>query len=366
MIHICYGTQAELIKLAPILHELDRRGAPHRTISTAQHPAQTAALEREFDLRPPDVKLHHGPGVYTAARAAAWATKILAKCFFARRRMRREVFAPGPGVCVAHGDTLTTLLVAIITRRLRLKLAHVEAGLRSFRWRNPFPEELVRVFIDRRADLLFAPGAWARANLEKMRVRGRIVELPANTGKDTLDLVLSHGRGAPRDGPYAVASLHRFETVTSRRHIRKAADIVIRASRRLKVVWPMHQVFRARAAKAGVLERIAAADIETCDILGYSDFARLLDGAEFVIADGGSIQEESWFLDKPCLLLRRNTERREGLDENVLLSGWRDEDIDAFLADPSRWRRRTRPSEQSPSRLVVDELLAFEDGLDGS
>ncbi len=367
MIHVCYGTQAELIKLAPVMIELARRGVGHRIIFTGQHAHQTQALLDHFNLRRPDRTLHQGEGVFSAAHAAWWASGILSRAVLDRGRFRREVFAPGPGVCVVHGDTLSTLLAVMLARLLALGVAHVESGLRSYDWRDPFPEEIIRVIANRRADLLFAPGPWARDNLLKMNVKGRIVELAVNTGKDALDYTLASAAGSPPAGPagpFALASIHRFETVNRPDVLARAVDVIRRAAEKVRIVWPLHTVTRRALQGAGLLDSLAAANVELCDILPYPVFARALAAAEFVIADGGSIQEESFFLDKPCLLLRRATERREGLGENVVLSRWDAKTIDAFLTEPSRYRRRTRIPDEAVSPIVVDELVALQQRLD--
>ncbi len=368
MIHVCYGTQAELIKLAPIIRELVRRGTDHRIIFTGQHVHETQALLKHFHLRQPDCTLYVGQGVYSAARAAWWAASTLTRAVLDRARFRRDAFGAGPGVCVVHGDTLSTLLVVMLARVLGLSIAHVESGLRSYNWRCPFPEEIVRVIADRRADLLFAPGPWARDNLLKMKVTGRIVTLVANTGKDALDYTLAlPGRDPAQpclQRPFALASIHRFETVTRPDALARAVDVVGRAAENIHILWPLHTVTRRALQKACLLDGLAATNVTPCDILPYPAFAGALAAAEFVIADGGSIQEESFFLDKPCLLLRHTTERREGLGENVVLSRWDAETIDAFLARPGQYRRRTAVADEPVSPVLVDELLAFQQQLD--
>ena len=360
VIHVCYGTQAELIKLAPVLRELDARGAACRVIDTGQHFLQTRSLRGQLGLREPDAVLWSGRGIYSGAKALMWMGEILGRCLVDRPRMRQRVFAPGPGIMVVHGDTFSTLLLSIMGRMLGLRLAHVESGLRSFRWFQPFPEEIIRVLANGWADLLLAPGAWAVENLRRMKVHGRIVMLPANTGKDALQHALADAPPAVSTRAYALASIHRFETVSSAAYTRKAVEVVLAAAKSVRVVWPLHTVTRAAVERLGLMGGLQSADIELCDIQPYGRFAMLLRDAQFVIADGGSIQEESWFLDKPCLLLRHATERPEGLGENVLLSQWQQERIDNFLRDPRSFRRRTVPSPQSPSSIVVDELLRLD------
>ncbi len=335
-------------------------------IDTGQHAGQTRKLRGQFGMPSPDAILDAGEGIYGFGKAGAWSARILANALFARHELRTRVFAPGPGVCVIHGDTFTTLLMGIVCRAMGIRIAHVESGLRSFRWFHPFPEEIVRVVVNRWASLLLAPGEWAAENLRNMCVRGRIVTLPSNTGCDALRHALDQEVNVRiPDVPYAVASIHRFETVTSRSRVARAIDVVRDASRRCRIVWPMHEVFATAARRARLLGSLNDANVEIRPILDYIPFAHLLSGARFVIADGGSIQEESWFLDKPCLLLRHATERREGLGENVLLSDWDADSIKRFLNDPSVFRRENRPTEKSPSAVAVDAVIAMHDRLHG-
>lgn len=356
MIHVCYGTQAELIKLAPVLVELARRGVAHRIVETGQHGSAVNRLRETFGIAGPDAVLWDQGGVYSNVRAGLWMASILSRLAHGRRRLRREVF-PGGGVMLIHGDTFSTLVATILAKGLGMKLAHVESGLRSFNYLNPFPEELVRVFATSRADVLFPPGSWAAENLRKANVRGTIVELPMNTGAEALSIVLSGGQEfQPRRQPYAVASIHRFETVSRPGRLRQATEVVRRASKLCPVVWPMHEVTRRALAKARLLDELTSSGVELTDVLGYRDFAHLVKGARFVLADGGTIQEESYYLDKPCLLLRQATERREGLGENVVVSRWRPSAIDAFLADPGRYRRLTPLPQASAGACVVDAL----------
>ena len=366
MIHVCFGTQAELIKLAGVLRALADLGAEHRIVDTGQHGLTARRLLEPLGLRQPDAVLYDGPPVTSSARAAAWMASLGWMALTDRPRLRTRGFAPGPGVVCVHGDTFTTLAASALARMLGLKLAHVESGLRSYNWRHPFPEEIVRVITNRWADVLFPPGAWAADNLRAMGVRGRIVPLPVNTGRDALDLVLRDALPNPHRPPYAVASLHRFETLVSAALVRQAVEVVVEASKRCPVVWPMHTVMRQAVEKAGLMPRLQQADVRIGPILDYPQFAPVLRDASFVIADGGSIQEECYFLDKPCLLLRRATERREGLGENVVLSGWDAATIEAFLADPASHRRQTPLPAGQASRIVAQELVQMDHAARGA
>jgi UDP-N-acetylglucosamine 2-epimerase len=95
--------------------------------------------------------------------------------------VRSALFRGAGGICLVHGDTPTTLLAVVLARRAGLRVAHVEAGLRSYDYLNPFPEELIRVLVMRWSHVLFAPSAWAAANLERMGLGARCVLVGGNT-----------------------------------------------------------------------------------------------------------------------------------------------------------------------------------------
>jgi UDP-N-acetylglucosamine 2-epimerase (non-hydrolysing) len=119
----------------------------------------------------------------------------------------------------------------------------------------------------------------------------------------------------------------------------------------------MHKATREALRKTGYLDRIEHnRGIKTTPRLGYFDFIELLDRSAFVISDGGSNQEECFYLGKPVALLRDRTERREGVGENCIVTGYSNEEIQNFIEDLEQYRRTSEPWRFSPSSVVVDEL----------
>ena len=169
MIHIFVGTKAQFIKMAPIMQELDRRGIVYNFIDAGQHAGLTGDLIDQFDLRQPNVFLREeGGNIDTLLQAFAWTVSNLWRIVLRRNQVCRRVFGGGDGICLIHGDTLTTLLSLLYAKRCGLKVAHVEAGLRSYHLLDPFPEEMIRLIAMRHSDILFAPSDWALENLHKM------------------------------------------------------------------------------------------------------------------------------------------------------------------------------------------------------
>ena len=363
MIHIFIGTKAQLIKMAPVIQELDRRAVPYNLIDAGQHAALMPDLIRQFGLRDPDVRLRReGTNIDSIVAALAWAAGRLADGLFSAGSVRQEVFRGRNGICLIHGDTLTTLLSLILAKRCGLKVAHVEAGLRSYHLLDPFPEEMIRLIAMRYSDLLFAPSDWAFDNLSRMNYGGKTVHAGANTIVDTLRYAEGKaGGGRGVSGPYVVAILHRMEILFSRARMESVASLLERIARDRRVLFVLHEPTRRQLERYGILERLKKSPgIETRGLQPYLAFVNLLARADFIVTDGGSIQEECHCLNVPCLIMRDKTERMEGLGENAYLAGFSRERIDGFFELlPVLSRRKPRDVEARPSRVIVDHVAAY-------
>lgn len=353
-IHVFIGTKAQYIKTAPLLRLMDERGVPYRLVDSGQHAELSVGLRRELGVREPDVSIGGGQDVNSIGEAVAWAAKLAARGLRTRRAVRRDVFGGSGGVCLVHGDTPSTLLGALLARRAGLRMAHLEAGLRSGRLLHPFPEELIRVLTMRLADVLFAPHEEACGNLERMGPRGTVVELPANTTVEALRYALG-GLEAPGGGP-ALVTTHRVENLTRRSRLRRLVGYVTGIAEREPVQFVAHgptlKVLRSR----GLVHRLRDAGVVLMPLMSHGEFAARLARARFVITDGGSIQEECHYLGVPTLLWRKHTERPEGLGRNVVLSGYSDGTVRQFLAAPEEHRRPPVAADQRPSRVVLAYL----------
>jgi UDP-N-acetylglucosamine 2-epimerase len=364
-LHVFVGTKAQLIKMAPIILELDERQIPYRFISAGQHDATVSKLVEQFGLRTPDMSLRAGQqDIANLKQGLVWLMGLLWKALIWPKQVREEIFGNQGGICLIHGDTATTLISLLLARRAGLSVAHVEAGLRSFNLFNPFPEELIRIIAMRFSNLLFAPSDWASDNLQKMRVRGKIVMSTGNTVVDAVayakQLWGESNDSADREGDYAVMSIHRFETIRSRRRLSKIITLAhkIASSHKLKFILhspTQHYLERFRLITSLEEDR----NIGLMPLQPYLSFVVMLSRAAFVVSDGGSIQEETHALGIPCLILRKRTERQDGLGVTAVLSGFDESRINDFLKNFESLRRSplTRGNGKGPSARIVDELL---------
>jgi UDP-N-acetylglucosamine 2-epimerase (non-hydrolysing) len=357
VILVVFGTTGELIKLAPVLLRLDDHGHPYVLATTGQQVQQIPSFLDQFGLRQPDVWLARGAGgrdLSVNRDIPGWLARVARSWMRQRRRTARTLRAgAGRPLVLVHGDTMTTVLGCVIGRSLRTTVAHIEGGLRSFDLRHPFPEELNRKLATALSRIHYAPGAWAASNLR----RGEVVDTGSNTIRDSLGLVSDEAPAVPMPaGPFGIVSLHRFELLNNRGLLTEAIEVLADASRTTPLLFVDHPVTVAALERWGLTRYFDAAAFRRIPRLRFFDFVRIERRSSFVVTDSGGSQEECYYLDLPCLLHRVKTERREGLGENAVLSGMSVDVLRDFLADPSRFRRRTPLAPTSPSEVIVGDL----------
>jgi UDP-N-acetylglucosamine 2-epimerase (non-hydrolysing) len=358
VILVVYGTTGELIKLAPVLTRLRERGHEYLSATTAQQVEQIPHLLEELGLAGPDVWLGDGArgrDLRTNSDVPGWFSTVVSRFARKGRRLTQSLReGPGEPLVLVHGDTMTTVLGAAMGRVLRTGVAHIEGGLRSYDWRNPFPEELNRRMASRLARIHYAPGSWAAGNLKS----GTIVDTGSNTIRDSLGLV-PEGYDPPVDvphEPYGVVSIHRYELLEDAERLGRTIDALAQHAQTMPLLFVDHPVTESAIVKHGLESR--AAGLTRIPRLTFFPFIALLRRSEFLFTDSGGSQEECFYLDHPCLVHRMKTERREGLGENVVLSRFDFDVVREFLADPSRYRRTTELPPGSPSDVIVDDLEA--------
>ena len=364
MLHFYIGTKAQYVKLVPVIREAEHQRVPYRIIDAGFHRGLMEHVVDSFAMRSPDAVVgRNTTEVRTVLEAIGWLTRTGMCPLLSRRRLFRDVFAGQDGLCVTHGDTLATLVALLHAKRCGLPVAHVEAGPRSWHYLDPFPEEIVRVIVMRYADILFAPGQWACENISRSKHRGRVVNTHFNTVVETAKLAAEMGakHQVPLDGEsYCVVTFHRAESLLRRERVLFLADLVRQVAKDREVAFVLHGPTEKALRKHSLYETLAKTpNVVLSPLLDYCEFASLIHGADFVMTDGGSIQEECAFLGKPCLLLRVHTERTDGLGQNVVLSKLHSDAIQEFL---DRWPTLERPGMQvdmSPSRIIVEELREF-------
>lgn len=359
MIYFFVGTTAELIKLFPIMVEMKDKGIDYEMISSGQNDIRNSHIITKFGLKPPNIVLSDTSHKKTALGLASWFVSTILK---GRSVLKSAIPDAEGNTIIVHGDTVSTVLGGVLGKLLKMKICHVEAGLRSYNYLNPFPEELDRVITSRLADVHFAPNEWAAGNLRSKS--GLVV----NTGENTLldSLRLSEGvdktvQYVPKDKPYFVFVIHRQENLFDSDFVKYIVSRCVQESEKTHCVLVLHELTKLKLEELGLLEGLQQnEDITLVPRLEYVDFMGVLATCEYLVTDGGSNQEEAYYMGKPCLILRTHTERVEGLDENVLLSKKSKNLIESFFQDPYKFKTASKLEETFPSKVIVDRLLELE------
>lgn len=360
MIHIVIGTRAQFFKMAPVMRECQARSLEWRWIYTAQHKETIAQSQKTFGLPDPD---------YTVVR---WQTEAktmgklwywFAKMIFALFRGKR-ILAGHTGkqnIVVTHGDTITTWWAALLGRLYRCKVMHVEAGLRSWNLFSPFPEEINRIITSKLANYYICPGKQSVKNLRKYK--GNKINTILNTQADTIAFGLKNSQEAKINLPkqkYAVVSLHRYENIFKKERFEKIITLLAEISKKFRLQFVLHPATETQLNKLGLRDRLEKNHkIDLLPRLEYLPFIKLINASEFVITDGGGNQEELYFMGKPTLLFRDETERPEELGKTAVLSKLDAKIISNFLNNYKKFRRPRIIVKKSPSSMIVDVLEKF-------
>lgn len=216
-----------------------------------------------------------------------------------------------PQLVLVYGDTNSTLAGALAASKLHIPLAHVEAGLRSFNMK--MPEEVNRILTDRISTFLFCPTQNAIDNLKEEGFPFKDQEI-SNVGDVMVDTVRFFGNMAEEEPviPYAVLTLHRQENTDNPDRLKSIVNAVNELSKEFKIKFPIHPRTRKALQNEGL--RLS---VEFIDPLGYRDMVSLVSGSKLVLTDSGGLQKEAYFLSKPCITLRDETEWIELVEEGA-------------------------------------------------
>lgn len=364
MIHIIIGTRAQLIKMAPIMVELQNQKIDYNFIFLAQHKETIDSMIDMFNIKKPDIIIGKlDTDITSSTKMAFWSLKVL----FQSLKDKKKIFrGDKKGIVLVHGDAPPAFLGALMSKFSGLKVGHVESGLRSFNLFNPFPEEIIRILTFKLTDYYFCPGDWALDNLKKHN--GIKVNTEQNTLLDSLILAKKNQKKIKVDIPkekYAVVTTHRFETITNKKKFEDMIGMIIEISKKIKLLFILHPPTRKKLEEYNLTQKLQQEkNIELRPRYDYFEFIKLIDNSEFVMTDGGSNQEECFYLGKPCLILRNETERKEGLgkDENAVISKFDSKIINDFVDNYKRCKISPNKKEKksiSPSKMIIDEIRGF-------
>jgi UDP-N-acetylglucosamine 2-epimerase (non-hydrolysing) len=325
MTHILHvvGARPNFVKISAILRAMQTVGELKSTlVHTSQHYGQEMSdwFFEDMKIRDPDFCLGVGSGTHAeqTARIMLAFEPVLETC--------------RPDLVLVVGDVNSTLACALVAAKLHFKIAHVEAGLRSFD--RTMPEEINRILTDQLSDVLFTTSADAGENLRREGIRAERIHFVGNVMIDTLRQYLKPAieiaawkRWSLEPKTYAVVTLHRPSNVDDSRMLLKILETLEILQEQVPIIFPVHP--RTRASISGLIAVEARArmpNVHFTEPLRYLEFIGLLSQSAMALTDSGGIQEECTSLGIPCLTLRSSTERPVTVTEgtNVVVGTDRD------------------------------------------
>ncbi|MDF1560986.1 MAG: UDP-N-acetylglucosamine 2-epimerase (non-hydrolyzing) [Bacteroidales bacterium] len=302
------GARPNFMKIAPIIREIERRGdqgntIKYRLVHTGQHYDRnmSGSFFEELGIPEPHVNLNIGSG--TQAEQTSGIMTGYEKLLMQQK----------PDLCIVVGDVTSTMACAIAAKKLLVKVAHVEGGIRSDDM--TMPEEINRIVTDSITDYFFTTSETANANLRRNGVSNDRIFFVGNTMIDTLLFARNRFRKPSlwdeldlKDRNYIVLTLHRPNNVDDPVNLRWLLDEIINSSKGLPIIFPVHP--RTRKIINSFSESLSST-VSMADPLGYLEFNYLVERSLAVITDSGGITEETTVMGVPCMTLRDSTERPE-------------------------------------------------------
>ncbi|MGH8014968.1 MAG: non-hydrolyzing UDP-N-acetylglucosamine 2-epimerase [Candidatus Zixiibacteriota bacterium] len=316
-IALVVGARPNFMKAAPLIKKLreSEENFDSFLIHTGQHyDRQLSELFFE-QLQMPQPDIYLGVGSCSHAEQTAKIMIELEKSF---QELKIDLV-------VVFGDVNSTMAAAIVAAKLGIKVAHVEAGLRSFD--HTMPEEINRIVTDRLSDYLFVTEPSGMRNLINEGVSERKIFFTGNIMIDSLLNNLEKSESSPilnklaiQPKKFATITLHRPANVDNCETLKGLLNVIRSVGKKLPIVFPCHPRTKRRIEEFGLLPEVPNGNVRVIEPLGYLDFLKLQSNSKIVLTDSGGVQEETTFLKIPCLTIRENTERPVTVDvgTNVL------------------------------------------------
>lgn len=325
-IAVVVGTRPGIIKLSPVIRALERQNVDYFIVHTGQHYSYN--MDRQFfeELELPE-PLYKNDVVKKATLHGEQTAEML-------KGLERAFLEARPRIVIVGGDANTNLAGALAARKLGIRVAHVEAGLRSDDWR--MPEEHNRVIIDHISEYLFPPTEKARQNLLEDNVKGEIF-VTGNTIVDAVNqnLKLAQKKSSVLDSlgvagnDFFLITAHREENVDSKGFLENILESfrILQDKHGLPMIFPIHPRTSKRLREFHLDRSVESIEgLRLIEPIGYLDFLLLLFNARLVLTDSGGIQEEACILQVPCVTLRESTERPETVEVSANIVAGTDPD----------------------------------------
>ena len=367
------GTRPEIIKMAPIIDEIAKRGIDQIVLHTGQHYDKEMSdnFFRDLEIPSPDYNIHVGSASHGKQ------TGLMMK------GIEEVLVSEKPDIVLVQGDTNAVLAGALVASKLHIAVGHVEAGLRSFDM--TMPEEINRRVADVASSMYFVPTVESAINLLAEGFSRRNLIITGNTVVDACfrHLEIAKKRGIEEESlsrldienmdNILTLTMHRAENVDDRKRVTSIIE-ALKELDQMNIIFPIHPRTKNTLQEFGLFDELDSLEhVHIIKPIGYLDFLQLTSASTLILTDSGGLQEEAITLDVPALTLRYNTERPETVTSggNILVGSDKDailEYVDRILSDEEfrdKMKNAPNPYGQGDSaKLTVDAIEEYyEKGL---
>lgn len=362
-IDLIVGARPNFIKISGIIteikvhnkHSKKENKISYRLIHTGQHYSKSLskAFFNELNIEKPHINLNVRSGSQSNQTA-----KIM-------MRYEKILIKKAPSICLVVGDVNSTMACAITAKKMNIKVAHVEAGLRSYD--NSMPEEINRIVTDSITDYFFTTSTQANENLRNAGVNRSNIFFVGNTMIDTLKNNIEsifkpkfYNKFKMQDKNYFLMTLHRPSNVDNQIKLQKLIKNLAKLTYPLKLIFPAHLRTLKKIDKGFDIPK----NLKILKPISYLQFIYLLKNSKAVITDSGGVTEEATLLKIPCLTLRSSTERPETIDKgsNVLVDN-NFSKLERYidLIKKNKWKNSSVPSkwDGKASKRIVRILVSL-------
>lgn len=364
-VYFFMGTTAEFIKLAPVIKELKKQNIKFKIITSGQNPINFDELKDYTGITEADISLKEKFAKSSMFLFLVWTLRAIIEGILS---LKKEFKGLNKENCyfIIHGDTVSSTIGSLIAKFHGLKLVHIESGLRSFNFFEPFPEEICRVINMRLADILFCPNQWAVNNIKTYK--GIKVDTKQNTLVESYKWAMKANKNLDfkkKYKKYYILYIRRQEHL----YFQKEWTVKIINTILNSAPADLNCLFSVNFLNKDLLPKNLTENIQneqvlsfenkliTVEKLPYANFMKLMSQAEFIATDGCTNQEETYYMGLPMLSLRNHTERIEGINKNVVLSKGEKQTIVDFLENYKKYRSKPPQFKQRPSKIIVDYLF---------
>lgn len=352
------GTRAQLIKVAPVIKEFEEKEIPLFLLMTGQHKETMNDLLFEFRIKKEPIYAVEANERSSIASLFLWLPKAYFSTKTKINSIKKDCKDDFANIFV-HGDTLTTLISAYCGKQTSCKVIHLESGLTSGNLWSPFPEEIIRRLVFKVTDFAFCPDEKSAEHMKSIS-SAEIINTNGNTIFDALELVAKNESLQNNNVHYAVVSIHRFDNIYNEKRLKNIVETLIEISNIINIKFVLHPATIKRLKKYNLFEKLEKQNnISLVNRMSYTNFIITTMQSACVLTDGGSNQEELAYLGIPTIIMRKCTERIDGLGSNAIMEN-EIENLYNFIRDKKYEvlrKKKKSSSRSSPSKVIAQHFF---------